>query len=221
MESSSASDVADHTLGLTEAAAALGISPNTCRRWIKSGRLPAERVPRPQGYEYRLTADSVESARRAGARGQAPAVQPAPIAQQATPSADRSSGSIGQAADRVPPIQPPESPGQTDAVPVHDHVREQVTDEVTTQVIEARDATPELTALVSLLKEKDQQVMQLSGQVGFLQGQLQQAQETIRLLEAPQPQTAAAPQDSDSRPAPRQSSRWWHRLRPWRRKANQ
>jgi hypothetical protein len=37
-------------VGIQEAAARLGVSVNTVRRWVKDGRLRSERIPRPQGY---------------------------------------------------------------------------------------------------------------------------------------------------------------------------
>jgi excisionase family DNA binding protein len=37
-------------VGIQEAAARLGVSVNTVRRWVKDGRLRSERMPRPQGY---------------------------------------------------------------------------------------------------------------------------------------------------------------------------
>jgi excisionase family DNA binding protein len=41
-------------LSVPDAAAALGVSTNTVRRWIKDGSLVAERVARPQGYALRV-----------------------------------------------------------------------------------------------------------------------------------------------------------------------
>jgi excisionase family DNA binding protein len=38
------------TVSIKDAAARLGISVNTVRRWIREGRLETERVARPQGY---------------------------------------------------------------------------------------------------------------------------------------------------------------------------
>ena len=39
---------------MPEAAAALGISANTVRAWIKSGKLRSQKVVRPQGYPLRV-----------------------------------------------------------------------------------------------------------------------------------------------------------------------
>lgn len=48
-----------HTLSLTDAAAQLGISVKTARRWIKSGKLPAELVDGPYGQEYRVLSSAI------------------------------------------------------------------------------------------------------------------------------------------------------------------
>jgi excisionase family DNA binding protein len=37
-------------VSVQEAAARLGVSPSTIRRWVKDGRVRSERVSRPQGY---------------------------------------------------------------------------------------------------------------------------------------------------------------------------
>ena len=44
--------------------------------------------------------------------------------------------------------------------------------------------------LVRLVRHQQDQLTQLAGQVGFLQAQLQQAHETIKLLQAPSDETA-------------------------------
>lgn len=46
-------------LSLSDAATHLGISVGTCRRWIKKGRIAAERVPITTGFVYRIDADVV------------------------------------------------------------------------------------------------------------------------------------------------------------------
>ena len=49
--------------GLTigQAASRLGVSPSTVRRWVRSGRLPSERVAVSDGFEYRIPTDSLEA----------------------------------------------------------------------------------------------------------------------------------------------------------------
>jgi hypothetical protein len=50
---------------------------------------------------------------------------------------------------------------------------------------ETNDEGPAAVELVRLVRHQQDQLTQLAGQVGFLQAQLQQAQETLRLLQAP------------------------------------
>ena len=50
---------------------------------------------------------------------------------------------------------------------------------------ESDDEGPAAVELVRLVRHQQDQLTQLAGQVGFLQAQLQQAQETLRLLQAP------------------------------------
>jgi len=65
----------------------------------------------------------------------------------------------------------------------------------------AAEETPAAVELVRLVRHQQDQLTQLAGQVGFLQAQLQQAQETLKLLQAPpdaaaSDATAAAPEES-------------------------
>src|SRR5438067_7736575 len=46
-------------LSVPEAAVMLGVSPNTVRRWVATGRLRSERIPRPQGDMIRVFLDQV------------------------------------------------------------------------------------------------------------------------------------------------------------------
>ncbi|HZB73045.1 MAG TPA: helix-turn-helix domain-containing protein [Acidimicrobiales bacterium] len=54
----------------------------------------------------------------------------------------------------------------------------------------ADDDGPAAVELVRLVRHQQDQLTQLAGQVGFLQAQLQQAHETIKLLQAPSDETA-------------------------------
>ena len=56
----------------------------------------------------------------------------------------------------------------------------------------ADDDGPAAVELVRLVRHQQDQLTQLAGQVGFLQAQLQQAHETIKLLQAPPDETAGA-----------------------------
>ncbi len=51
--------VIEGTVGIAEAAQVLGLSEWAVRRRIKSGKLAAIRVERPQGYEWRVSLDQV------------------------------------------------------------------------------------------------------------------------------------------------------------------
>ena len=49
-------------LTLPEAAERLGISVSTARRWIREGKLTANKEPGPYGLEYRISADQINTA---------------------------------------------------------------------------------------------------------------------------------------------------------------
>lgn len=51
--------------------------------------------------------------------------------------------------------------------------------------VPVEDDRPAMLELVRLVRHQQDQIAQLAGQVGFLQAQLQHAQETIKLLQAP------------------------------------
>lgn len=63
----------------------------------------------------------------------------------------------------------------------------------------AAASSPDLDRLVDLVDRLQRDNQQLAGQLGFVQAQLQHAQERIKLLEAPK--------DEDAPPSP-----WWKRL---------
>jgi excisionase family DNA binding protein len=48
-------------MSIAEAAAYLGIHEKTVRRRIKDGTLTARRIKRPQGFEWRITVDHLDS----------------------------------------------------------------------------------------------------------------------------------------------------------------
>lgn len=50
-------DMSRQGVSVKEAAVALGVSQKTIRRRIRTGILPAEKVPRPGGFEYRVDID--------------------------------------------------------------------------------------------------------------------------------------------------------------------
>ena len=67
---------------------------------------------------------------------------------------------------------------------------------------------PEVLALVQLVDRLQRENQQLAGQLGFVQAKLQDAEEQIRLLMAPQDERPAVPAPQDA-PAPRRP--WWKR----------
>ncbi len=71
-----------------------------------------------------------------------------------------------------------------------------------------------LMKALEMVETLQQQNMQLSGQVGYLQAKLQDAEERIRLLEAPKNEPEQQPADD---PAGEEQPSWWQRLRRrWR-----
>ena len=64
------------------------------------------------------------------------------------------------------------------------------------------------------LHEKDERIMELSGQVGFLQAQLEAARDELKLLQPPpenEPEASDSnePSESATAPASTQKRRWW------------
>jgi excisionase family DNA binding protein len=181
------------TVTIAEAARRLGVGEQTIRRRIKRGELAAERISRPQGHEWRVRLD-----------------------QELTWSADQVSGHV-RAADQV-------VTRYGDQV---DQVNGQAADQVNDQVDQVRgvvmDPGPHLAAALALAEtlvdqlaaerarvaQLEQERFGLAGQLGFLQAQLQAAQEQIKLLAAPRDD--AGPTVG---PPPRP---WWERWPWWRR----
>jgi excisionase family DNA binding protein len=63
----------DDWLPLAEAAARFGVAPQTVRRWVREGRLPAERCQGPNaGRAWVRLADLRRAASARGAGGQQP-----------------------------------------------------------------------------------------------------------------------------------------------------
>ena len=189
---------ARHWLTLTEAAVKLGISERTARRWLQKGKLSASRIKLPSGFAYRIAAADLPPLQANGVMSD---------------QADKESG------------QPDSTPLAVDASdPTHHQEtmspRPDNSDQPTPRVMEGDSTRPDsgvsaqsdtsLTALelVSLVREQQiqmgklhDQIAQLSGQTGFLQAQIQEKDEQLKLLQAP-PEL------------PRR--RWWRRLWPFR-----
>ena len=160
-------------LSLVAAAQRLDVSTRTVRRWIKSGRLEAERLPRDQGgYKWRVTGEALEAARTNVTQGQ-------PIGQ---PS--------GQ--PRGQPDDQEATPGQVDGP---------------AGVIDPRD-------VMALVREQQDTILQLSGQVGFLQSENEHLKEEVKLLQPPpesEPDEAESVEESEkaSETTDTKRRRWW------------
>lgn len=63
--------------------------------------------------------------------------------------------------------------------------------------------------LLNLIREKDQRILELSGQLGYLQSQLDTAREQLKLLAPPAEDQPTASRESSGEDRPR---RWWRRL---------
>jgi excisionase family DNA binding protein len=129
-----------------EAAAALGVSPTTVRRWVREGKLAAERVQRPQGSVLLV---------------QLPAA-----AAPATPAANHEPRLLHA---RGTAAEPPATAATVEPEPI-------------------------AAALLDLVKQHEQTIMELAGRVGFYQAENQ------RLL------ALLAPTVTEHPPEP-----WWRR----------
>ena len=177
----------DDTVSVPEAAERLGVSERTIRRRIKDGEIRATSVETPQGHIWRIDPASlpVHPALSPGGVERRPADatrhtgQEDGTAQQGSESTRRASDAARQAAD-----MPPGTP----------------------ELMKMLEIVEEDRRLIDRLQRDNQQ---LAGQLGFVQAQLQQAQERIKLLEAPkdEPEPAREPE-----PTPVQRAPWWKRL---------
>jgi excisionase family DNA binding protein len=174
-------------VSIPEAARRLAASESTIRRKIKAGELHAVQEETIQGYRWlvEVAGDQVLSS-----DDQVPTIseQVATDAQLATTETDELSSSNQPLKHREQVIIDGDQVLTTD---------EQVTtsNQVGTSV-----------ELVQELRRLHDQNVQLAGQVGYLQAQLQDAREQIRLLTDTEHTTAQADQPP-ARPIP-----WWRRL---------
>jgi excisionase family DNA binding protein len=146
-------------ISVQEAAEHLGLNEKTVRRRIHLGQIPAIKVPRPQGFEWRVYLDGIPQ----------PTLETAPhpihlntIPEALNTQVDSSPVQVDMQMD-TPPVQLDTPPIQMDTPPV-------------------QMDTNELLRLVEKLHDENSQ---LAGQVGFLHAKLQDAQEQIKLLDGP------------------------------------
>jgi len=146
-------------ISVQEAAEHLHLNEKTVRRRIHLGQIPAIKVPRPQGFEWRVYLHGIPQ----------PTLEAAthPLHLNTIPEA------LNTQVD-TPPVQVDTPPVQMDTQIGSSRVH--------------MDSSPmqmdsnELLCLVEKLHDENSQ---LAGQVGFLQAKLQDAQHQIKLLEGP------------------------------------
>jgi excisionase family DNA binding protein len=184
-------------ISVQEAAEDLGLNEKTVRRRIHLGQISAIKVPRPQGFEWRVYLDGIPQ----------PTLEAAtyPIHLNTIPEAlkiqaDSSPVQVDMQMD-TPPIQMDTQMGSSrvhmDSSPI----------QMDTQMGSSRvhmDSSPiqmDSNELLRLVEKLHDENSQLAGQVGFLQAKLQDAQYQIKLLEGPK------------EPEPERSKMpWWKRL---------
>jgi excisionase family DNA binding protein len=150
-----------------QAATLTGLHKNTIRAYIKQGRLAAAVVRGKYGQEYRIDraelvalAALVSPLIQERSDRSVVTAQEGPSAPTAEAAVDESSLSQGLAGES----------GAEDASGILES---------------ASPHTLSLEPLVGLLRQVQEENRNLAGQLGFVQAQLQQARETIRLLQAP------------------------------------
>jgi excisionase family DNA binding protein len=172
-------------LSVPEAAAALGVSANTIRRWIKDGTVVAERVPRPQGYALRVHLPTqVPAGTSPAGTSHAAQVPPNGTSHEHVPGTSR----------EVPAVAPADLQ-RAEALAIYG----------------ARLLEP----VVAELKAAREHVAAQAEELGRVRAELAAAQVRIAELEAtPAPRQVAPtpPADSPVAPAPRS---WWARWWPW------
>jgi len=183
-------------LSLSDAATQLGISVGTCRRWIKKGRIAAERVPITTGFVYRIDADVVAAHENL----------PSDTSQLTTQGNQRSGTQVnhdpttrssqnGHASTHKNGHAP--SPVTLVATPPEMVTQESVKDDDENgTVVQAA-----LEVFENQVRRLHEENTQLSGQVGFLQAQLQAADKEIKRLQAPHPEVVE--------PEPPRRRRWY------------
>jgi excisionase family DNA binding protein len=150
-------------ISVQEAAEDLGLNEKTVRRRIHLGQIPAIKVPRPQGFEWRVYLDGI----------------PQPILEAATHPIHLNT--IPQALKTHVDTPPVQVDMHLDTPPV------QMDTQMGSSCVHM-DSSPiqmDSNELLRLVEKLHDENSQLAGQVGFLQAKLQDAQHQIKLLEGP------------------------------------
>jgi excisionase family DNA binding protein len=145
-------------VSVAEAAQALGVGEKTIRRRIQRGELPAVRMERPQGHEWRVMLDPVTTRTNGRANG---------VVQRGDQVVDQMDRDRVENADQV-----------TTALRLAETLADQLAHE-------REQATARLAERDRRIADLEQERFQLAGQLGFYQAQLETAREQIKLLEAP------------------------------------
>ena len=176
------------SLSVQEAAVFYGVAEKTIRRRIKAGALRAFQHQIAEGFEWRVIPE--------GAHRSNGAVQAAPEGTQSAPETGTQTTHEGTHSTIVE--NTPAAPSEAvilQAFETIEHIQH------------------EHIALVEQLRRDNaalvQRNEQLAGQLGFVQAKLQDAEEQIRLLMAPQDDRPAVPAPQDA-PGPVKRA-WWKR----------
>jgi excisionase family DNA binding protein len=174
----------EHTLSIREAAQHFGVGETTIRRRIQSGELRAFKLPTRGGFEWRVYKDV----------GGGPS------------TITGGDGSTNGRAVSIDDITPPDiaifsgggatTGGGGSTTGHHGELM-------------ANLVAGELQRLHNQNRHLQDQNIQLAGQVGYLQAQLQQAQERIRLLTMEKEPEEQSPEEPELEEQPS----WWERLR--------
>lgn len=167
------------SLTIGQAARLTGLHKNTIRTYIKQGRLAAQVVRGKYGQEYRLgRADVVALADQTDMRSDPGTRDTLASTPELEPRADTATSS------GAPSFTSQSSSGLS-STEESLGVPETADASVSAQATLHSPPNLSLEPLVGLLRQVQEENRNLAGQLGFVQAQLQQAKETIRLLQAP------------------------------------
>jgi excisionase family DNA binding protein len=143
-------------ISVQEAAEDLGINEKTVRRRIHLGQIPAIKMPRPQGFEWRVYLHGIPQ----------PTLEPATYSLHLNTIPEPLKTQVD-----TPPVQV-DTHLDTPPVQMDTH-------------LDTPPVQMDSNDLLRLVEKLHDENSQLAGQVGFLQAKLQDAQHQIKLLEGP------------------------------------